>query len=141
MKGKKKKKKKKKVNPYAKLLEFYRDPSLPVSLGGVNRFTRARQLPVGKVRQKLEADFGYTLHKPRRRRFPTLPLLVFGIDQQWAADLIEVINIAKSNRRYRYLLTVVDVLSKYAWLEPVKSKIGEEVTAGRKPKNVFFWGT
>lgn len=99
---------------YAKLIEFYRDPSLPGSLGGVVRFAKARKLPVGKVRQKLEADLGYTLHKPRRRRFPTLPVLVFGIGQQWAADLIEVINIAKSNRGYRYLLTVVDVLSKYA---------------------------
>ena len=42
-------------------------------------------------------------------------------------DLIEVINIAKSNRGYRYLLTVVDVFSKYAWVEPVKTKSGQDV--------------
>ena len=35
-------------------------------------------------------------------------------DEQLVADLIEVGNIAKSNRGYLYLLTVVDVLSKYA---------------------------
>ena len=56
-------------------------------------------------------------------------MLVFGTDEQWAADLIEVINIAKANRGYRYLLTVVDVLFKYAWVEPVKSKTGKDVTA------------
>ena len=55
-------------------------------------------------------------------------MLVFGIDEQWAADLIEVINIAKYNRGYRYLLTVVDVLSKHAWVQPVKSKTGKAVT-------------
>ena len=71
---------------------------------------------------------GYTLHKPRRRHFPTLPVMVFGIDEQWAADLIEVINIAKPNRGYRYLLTVVDVFSKYAWVEPVKTKSGQDMT-------------
>jgi len=72
--------------------------------------------------------------------------MMFGIDEQWVADLIEVINIAKSNRGYRYLLTVVDVFSKYAWVEPVKSKSGQDVTTafekilkrsqGRQPQNL-----
>ena len=136
--------KKKKVDRYAKVLSLYRDPSVAGSLGGVARFAKAQKLPVAKVREKLEADLGYTLHKPTRRRFPTLPVLVFGIDEQWVADLIEVGNIAKSNRGYRYLLTVVDVLSKYAWVEPVKSKTGKAVTAafekilkqGRTPRRL-----
>ena len=124
-----KKRKKKKVNRYANLLSQYQDPAVAGSLGGVTRFAKARQLPVAKVREKLETDLGYTLHKPTRRRFRTLPVLVFAIDDQWVADLIEVGNIAKSNRGYRYLLTVVDVLSKYAWVEPVKTKTGKDVTA------------
>ena len=60
-------------------------------------------------------------------------MLVFGIDKQWAADLIEVINKAKYNRGYRYLLTVVDVLSKRAWVQPVKSKTGIAVTVSVPP--------
>lgn len=57
-----------------------------------------------------------------------------------------MINIAKYNRRYRYLLTVVGVFSKYAWVEPVKSKTGKAVTEamakilkrseGRQPINL-----
>ena len=138
--------KSKKKNTYATLLTTYRDPTAPGSLGGVARFSRAQKLPIGKVRKTLERDLGYTLHKPRRRHFPTLPVMVFGIDEQWAADLIEVINIAKSNRGYRYLLTVIDVFSKYAWVEPIKSKTGQDVTAafekilkrsqGRQPQNL-----
>ena len=72
--------------------------------------------------------------------------MVFGINEQWAVDLIEVINIAKANRGYRYLLTVVDMFSKYAWLEPVKTKTGQNVTTalekilkqsqGRQPQNL-----
>ena len=64
--------------------------------------------------------------------------------KQWTADLIEVINIAKCNRGY--LLTVVEVFSKYAWVEPVKNKTGKAVTnamakilkrgEGRKPINL-----
>ena len=123
------KRKGKKVDQYANLLSLYEDPTVAGSLGGVTRFAKARKLPVAKVREKLEADLGYTLHKPTRRRFRTLPVLVFAIDDQWVADLIEVGNIAKSNRGYRYLLTVLDVLSKYAWVEPVKTKTGKAVTA------------
>ena len=92
------KKRKKKVGRYANLLSLHEDPTIAGSLGGVTRFAKARTLPVAKVREKLEADLGYTLHKPTRRRFRTLPVLVFAIDDQWAADLIDVGNIAKSNR-------------------------------------------
>ena len=45
------------------------------------------------------------------------------------AGLIVVGNIAKSNRGYCYLLTVVDVLSKYAWVEPIKSKTSKDMIA------------
>ena len=124
-----KKRKKKKVDRYANLLALYEDPTVTGSLGGVTHFAKVRKLPVAKVREKLEADLGYTLHKLARRRFCTLPVLVFAIDKQWVADLIEVGNIAKSNCVYHYLLTVVDVLSKYAWVEPVKSKTGKVMTA------------
>ena len=88
------KKRKKKLDRYANLLSQYEDPAVEGSLGGVTRFAKARQLPVANVREKLEADLGYTLHKPTRRRFRTLPVLVFAIDEQWAADLIEVGNIS-----------------------------------------------
>ena len=140
----KRKKKKKKVDRYAKVVAQYEDPTVPGSLGGVTRFAKAHQLSVAKVREKLAASLGYTLHKPTRRHFRTLPVLVYAIDDQWVADLIEVGNIAKANRGYRYLLTVVDVLSKYAWVEPIKAKTGKAVTAafekilrhGRTPRRL-----
>ena len=33
----------------------------------------------------------------------------------------------RSNSGYRYLLTVIDVFSKYAWIVPLKTKTGKEV--------------
>ena len=74
------------------LLARYRDPFKPGSLGGLTRFAKANNTSVKRAREVLDRDLGYTFHKPRRRRFPTLPVLVFGIDEQLAADLIEVIN-------------------------------------------------
>ena len=64
----------------------------------------------------------YRLHKPRRRRFPTLPTKVFSINEKFVMDLVDLQTLAKYNKGYKYLLTVIDVLWKYAWVEPLKSK-------------------
>lgn len=90
-------------------MKAYGDPEQPGSLGGVQRFAHAHKLCSGEAKKLLERDLGYTLHKPRRQRgFPTLPVLVFNIDAQWAADLVEVQSIAKYNKgnRYRRLIQV-----------------------------------
>ena len=102
----------------------YHDPRAPGSLGGVQRFARAHQIPLKQAQRVLERDLAYMLHKPRRRRFPTVPVIVGGLDDQWVADLVEVQPLAKYNRGIRYLLTVLDVLSKYAWVQPLKAKTG-----------------
>ena len=65
---------------YGCLLAGYRDPFKPGSLGGLTRFAKANNISVKRAREVLDRDLGYTLHKPRRRQFPTLPVLVFGID-------------------------------------------------------------
>ena len=101
--------------------DAYETPSLRGSLGGVARLAQAHGVPVSRARAKLQGLLSYTLHKPRRRRFPTLPVVVHGMDDQWVADLVEMQPLKKWNRGMRYLLTVVDVLSKYAWVEPLKT--------------------
>ena len=93
----------------SKLLKQYHDPTSPGSYGGVSRFVKSQGISLKKAKAVLEHDLGYTLHKPTRRKFPTLPIKVFTIDEQWTADLIEVINISKQNKGYKYLLTVVHV--------------------------------
>lgn len=110
-----------------KLQELYEDPSVPGSLGGVERFAREQRLPLTKARKTLQGSLIYTLHRPRRRRFPTLPVVVYGIDEQWAADLVEVQHLSRHNRGVRYLLTVIDVFSKYAWVRPLIRKTGAQV--------------
>ena len=109
--------------------EAYETPSRQGSLGGVEPFARAQSVSIGRARQALQPLLSYTLHKPRRRRFPTLPVVVLGMDEQWVADLVEMQALKKWNRGVRYLLTVVDVLSKYAWVEPLKDKTGKAVAA------------
>ena len=51
------------------------------------------------------------------------------VDYTWQADLVEMQdpNLVQKNRRTGYLLVVIDVLSKYAWVVGLKSKLGTAV--------------
>lgn len=64
----------------------------------------------------------YTLHKPARKYFKRRMYNVSGVDDVWEADLIDVRSLSTYNNGYTYLLSVIDVLSKFAWVEPLKDK-------------------
>ena len=49
------------------------------------------------------------------------------VDDIWAADLVDMSPFYRSNKGYKYLLTVIDVYSKYGWIMPLKIKTGKEV--------------
>jgi hypothetical protein len=55
------------------------------------------------------------LHKPTRRRFHRHQVVVYGIDDQWQADLVDLGKLASYNKGFKYLLTCIDVLSRYAY--------------------------
>ena len=66
----------------------------------------------------------YTLHKPSRRHYPRNRVKVSGIDEQWQADLVDMSSLSKYNKGIKYLLTCIDVFSKFAWVVPLKNKQG-----------------
>ena len=85
------------------------------------------------------------LHKPAIKKFRRRKVFVKGIDEIWAADLVDMQAFADDNDGVKYLLTVIDVLSKYGWIIPLKQKTGlatanafkRILDGGRKPKLVW----
>ena len=127
------------------LKKIYYDVKQPGSLGGVAALARAaKQKNKKRVAEWLSFEDTYTLHKPVRRKFLRRRTIVGGIDHQWQADLIDVQKLKKDNDGYVFLLTCIDVLSKYAWVVPLKDKSGaslvrafERIFAeGRKPRKL-----
>lgn len=84
------------------------------------------------------------LHRSARKNFPRRHTLAIGINETLQADLVEMIPYAKENKNTKYILTVIDIFSKFAWAFPVKNKTGLEVTqamtkimkSGVVPKNI-----
>jgi hypothetical protein len=65
------------------------------------------------------------------------------IDEQWEADLVDMQEFSKQNKGYKYILTVIDVLSKYLWAIPLKTKTAkdivlafEKIFESRKPMKI-----
>ena len=73
----------------------YEDPHEPVALGGVGPFAKAHNLKTPKPQRILQSVLSYTLHKPRRTRFPTTPTLVLDRDEPWQMDLVDMQKLSR----------------------------------------------
>ena len=69
------------------------------------------------------------LHKPVRKKFLKRFVFVRNVDDVWGSDLIDLRKLSKENSGYRYILTVLDVFSKFGYATPLKTKTGKEVTS------------
>ena len=56
------------------------------------------------------------LHKPIIRKFKKRKIYSGFKDNIWGADLADMQLISKFNKGFRFLLSVIDIFSKYAWL-------------------------
>jgi len=54
------------------------------------------------------------LHAPARKNFPRRHIIVQGYNDLWQADIVEMHPFSRFKKDYHYILTVIDVLSKYA---------------------------
>ena len=80
-----------------------------------------------EAKKFLASRDAYTLHKPRRIRFPCRKTYSKGIADLFQIDLVDLSNLASFNDGMRYLLTCIDVFTKRAWAVPVLTKSARDV--------------
>ena len=125
--------------------EIYYDASHPSGYRGIGPLLRyaRKKLPkttLNDEKQCLKAQDTYTLHRQVKRRYRRNRVFVKGIDDQWQADLVDVNALSRHNKGIRFLLTCIDIFSKYAWVVPLKDKKGStmvkalsQILSKRKP--------
>ena len=86
------------------------------------------------------------LHKWIIRKFKKRTVYSGFKDNIWGADLADMQLISKFNRGFRFLLCVIDIFSKYAWVVPLKDKKGISIVnafqkilkkSDRKPNKIW----
>lgn len=69
------------------------------------------------------------IYRVPRRNFLRRKTKMIAIDNLWQADLSDMQMLSKHNKGYRYLFCIIDTFSRYAFVEPLKTKKGKEVTS------------
>ena len=109
------------------LSKYYLDASKPGSFAGLEKFYHGlrdeKHKPARKtIRKWLPSLKTYSLHKKSIRKFTRNKVFAYGIDYLWQIDLCDMQNIKNFNYQKKYLITVIDVFSKYAWALPLPNK-------------------
>ena len=86
------------------------------------------------------------LHKPIIKEFEKRKVYAAFKDNIWGADLADMQLLTKYNKGIRFLLCVIDIFSKYAWVVPLKDKKGVSIAtafqsvlkqSNRKPNKIW----
>ncbi|KAL7292716.1 hypothetical protein TKK_0013839 [Trichogramma kaykai] len=110
--------------------KIYFLPTHPAAYAGANRLKRSmgKRYTGNTISSWLEQHDAYNLHTPVIRKFPRRCYNIRNIDDVWEADLIDWRSLKTYNDGYMYLLVIIDALSKYAWVEPLKDKSAKTVS-------------
>ena len=103
------------------LIKTYFDPENNTSFFSVNKLykiakTKFPKVTLDNIQDWLSTQDIFTLHKPAKKNFKRNKIVVQGIDHQWQVDLADISTLAKSNNGYHYILTCIDILSRYAYI-------------------------
>ena len=102
------------------------------SLGGVAALKKGlkkknKKFKTSTITKWLQSQDTYSLHKPVIKKFKRRATVVSGLNDQFQCDLIDIKRYKDHNQSFQYILTVIDVFSKYGWARALKSKEGAEV--------------
>lgn len=120
--------------------KMYYELKNPVSFGSPGELYKSvkKMIPgvkMSQIKKFLAKQSVYTLNKNVKTKFKSRKTVVRGLDHQWQADLISFQSLANYNSGHNYILSVIDILSRFAWIEPLKRKTGADVV--RAFKKIF----
>ena len=94
-----------------------------------NRYQRALANMVYKFfdkkvgsRMSVNEQLAEELYKPVTKKFKRRKFYTRFKDNIWAADLAEMKSLPSKNKNVKYLLCVIDVFTKCAWVKLLKDK-------------------
>ena len=72
------------------------------------------------------------IFSPVIKKFQRIQIQTHYKDECWSIDLIDRSSLAKYNKNYKFIFTIIDNHTKYAWAIPLKDKSGKSSTNALK---------
>ena len=94
------------------------------------------------LKQKIAKE----IFSPVVKKFDRIQIQTHYKDECWSIDLIDRSSLAKYNKNYKFIFTIIDNHTKFAWGIPLKDKSGKSTTTAfkklietskRKPEKVW----
>ena len=89
-------------------------------------------MSINKTIEKQQQQLAKEVFSPQITKFKRQRIIPLYKDETWSADLIDKSSLSKYNNNYKFILTVIDIFTKYAWAIPLKNKSGLSITNGFK---------
>lgn len=107
----------------------YNNPYHPAAFGSVARLTRhfKGHATEEEVRNALSKTSAYTRKKAHKKVKTRVPILVYSKRDLFQIDLIDVSYMSRKNSGCRFLLSIIDSASRFAWVIPLKNKKADHV--------------
>ena len=81
----------------------------------------------GGIINKSNYQLANELHKRIIKKFKKRKLYSSFRDNIWGVDVADMQLLSKYNKGIKYLLSAIDLFSKYAWVIPIKDKKGTSI--------------
>ena len=103
------------------------------------------RLQINLLKEPQNRQLAKELHKPIIKKLKKKVHAAFK-DNIWGADLADMQLLSRYNKGIRFLLCVIDIFSKYAWVVPLKDKKGVSIVtafqsilkqSNRKPNKIW----
>ena len=100
----------------------------------------------GLASNKENIQLANELHKPIIKKFIKRKVYSSFKDNIWGVDLADMQLLSKFNKGFRFLICVIDIFSKHAWVFPLKDKKGISIVnsfqiilkeSNRKPNKIW----
>lgn len=75
----------------------------------------------------MKSDIVDEIHRRCLKKFVRRRVVAKSIDELWQCDLVEMIPYEKTNNGYKYILTIIDVFSRFAFSKALKDKKAKTV--------------
>ena len=100
---------------------------------------------IKNVEKQQQQQLSKEVFSPQITKYKRQRIIPLYKDETWSADLIDKSSLSKYNNNYKFILTVIDIFTKYAWAIPLKNKSGFSITngfktilsEGRKPEKLW----
>lgn len=122
-------------NKDRKFTELFYDLQKPSAYAGSQvllRESRNKKLSDKDAVAWLREQDAYNLHRRLRKNFQRRSYNVSNINDLWEIDLMDLKSLKHENNNHTFVLVAIDVLSKFAFAEAMKSKSAEDVTRAFK---------